>query len=172
MADTNPWWTNKTAVIDNFAAGGAPPAPSFTDYGPVYDLLAEGLIAGEQQAYQNLSSHQPPAMITIHPTNQWFSPGPVAVASAFFGDRDWLTFDSCQSGHTNYPPHCPIPWWNADRGYEPVGIMYANPKPRPLVDDENHYEGRYINANPDYPVWNASDVRIGNWQSVSCSFSV
>lgn len=45
--------------------------------------------------------------------------------------------------------------------------MYANPKPRPLVDDENHYEGRYINANPDYPVWNASNVRIGNWQSVS-----
>lgn len=110
--------------------------------------------------------------MTIHPTNQWFNGGPVAIASAFLGDRSWLTLDSCQSGHADMPPHAPIPWWNCRRGWEPVELMYsAGSRPgehaRPGVDNEAHYENRYDNGEPSLPYWNASDVRTGSWQSVS-----
>ncbi|KAF2098154.1 hypothetical protein NA57DRAFT_76948 [Rhizodiscina lignyota] len=156
VADTNPWWTNKTAVKANYAFGGVAPKLKFTDWSPVYDELAEGLISGEGKE----------AMITIHCTNQWFEPGPIALASAMLGDRQWLTFDSSQSGHTDFPPNPPIPWWNARRGYEPVELMYQSPKRRPLVDNEAHYESRYDNGNSTYSYWNASDVRIGSFQAV------
>jgi hypothetical protein len=134
VADTNPYWTNKTAVSADYTSGGVPQTYAFTDYGPVYDQLAKGLQQGGG----------PNSLITIHPTNQWFSGGPIATASAFFDDRDWLTFDACQSGHADYAPNPPIPWWNARRGYEPVQIMYGKSgKIRPVLDNEAHYEARY-----------------------------
>lgn len=156
VADTNAIWQNKTAVVNNYDFGGVEPKLPFKNWGPVYDELAEGLISGEGKG----------AMITIHCTNQWFDGGPIALASAQLGDRDWLTFDSSQSGHTDFPPHPPIPWWNARRGYEPVELMYKNPKRRPLIDNEAHYEGRYDNGDANHSYWNASDVRIGSFQAV------
>lgn len=106
--------------------------------------------------------------MTIHPTNIWFPGTPTALASSFFDDRDWLTFDACQSGHTDYPPDVPMFWWNARRAYEPISIMYSNPaKTRPVLDNEGHYEGRYNDGKAATPVvWNASDVRISTFQSV------
>jgi hypothetical protein len=159
VADTNPYWTNKTAVSSDYTSGGVYAPYSFTDYSPVYDALAAGLIAGEGQK----------AMITTHSTNQWFESGPIALASAFFGDRPWLTFDACQSGHASYPPNPPIPWWNAIRGYEPIDLMYRAEKIRPVLDNEAHYENRYDNGKPANPYWNASDIRTGTYQAVSIS---
>lgn len=159
MADTNPIWTNKTAVSSNYALGGIQPDYSFTNYLPVLDAVATGLQAGSGKGND--------AMITLHPTNQWFSGTPVAVASAFADDRDWLTFDACQSGHADYAPNPPIPWWNARRGYEPVAIMYANSKARPVLDNEAHYEHRYDNGKAAKPYWNDTDVRRGSFQAVS-----
>lgn len=158
VADTNPYWTNKMKVKDDYAIGGVHAPAAVTDYSPVYDALANGLRAGEGDS----------AMITMHPTNQWFEPGPLALASAFFGDRDWLTFDTSQSGHSDFPPNPPIPWWNARRGYEPVELMYQQTrwKTRPVLDNEPHYEHRFNNARPGLPYWNASDVRIGSYQAV------
>lgn len=159
MGDTNPHWTNKTAVSSDYTIGGVPQTYNWTDYSLVYDGLAEGLIAG--------ASGTP--LITIHPTNQWFSGTPIATASANYGDRDWLTLDACQSGHADYPPNPPIPWWNARRGYEPIEIMYNNQdKIRPVLDNEPHYENRFNNGKPDRPAWNASDIRKGSFQAVSC----
>lgn len=119
--------------------------------------MAAGLIAAEGIK----------AMITTHCTNQWFEGTPIAIASAYFGNRPWLTFDSSQSGHADYPPNPPIPWWNAARGYEPVQLMYAAARTRPVLDNEPHYENRYDNGKPIYPVWNATDVRVGSYQAVS-----
>ncbi|PSR80799.1 hypothetical protein BD289DRAFT_54814 [Coniella lustricola] len=182
IADTNPWWENKTAVKDDYAQGGVAPDYPVVDWSPVYNELANGIVAGERQAIAN-SSTDGLARVTrrdnatwnplmsIHPTNQWFSGGPLAFASAFFGSATWLTLDTCQSGHADFPPNPPIPWWNARRGWEPIELMYAassmpNSSIRPVLDNEAHYENRYDNGNALYPVWNASDVRIGSWQAV------
>lgn len=156
MADTNSYWTNKTAVSSDYTKGGVHAPYKFTDYAPVYDQMAAGLIDGEGSD----------AMITTHCTNQWFEQGPIALASAFFGNRRWLTFDSSQSGHASYPPNPPIPWWNAARGYEPVELMYATNPPRPALDNEAHYENRFDNGKPANPYWNASDIRVGSYQAV------
>src|SRR6187549_3114889 len=48
VADTNPWWTNKTAVKADYAAGGVPPVYQITDWRPVYDALANGIVDGER----------------------------------------------------------------------------------------------------------------------------
>lgn len=160
VADTNAFWTNKSGVKADYAAGGVPEPYTYTDWSPVYDALAAGLTAGEGKT----------AMITTHCTNQWFNGGPIALASAFFGNRKWLTFDSSQSGHASYPPNPPIPWWNAKRGWEPVELMYKTVPNRPVLDNEAHYEGRYDNGKPANPFWNASDVRTGTYQAVCVFF--
>ena len=169
VADTNPLWENKTAVIDDFAAGGVIPQYPHQDWRPIYDDLANGIVAGERQAIGNKGWNP---LMTIHPTNLWFNGLPIALASAQVGDRDWLTMNACQSGHTDFPPDGPIPWWNARRPWEPVGLMYetgesTSGKKRPAVDNEAHYEGRYDDGKSAYFYWNASDVRTGAWQSVS-----
>ncbi|KAF2014171.1 hypothetical protein BU24DRAFT_481590 [Aaosphaeria arxii CBS 175.79] len=156
VGDTNPYWMNKTAVKANYALGGAYPAQKVTDFSDVYEAQAAGLVSGEGKG----------AMITIHCTNQWFEGGPLALASSFFGHRSWLTFDTSQSGHSDFPPNPPIPWWNARRGYEPVEIMYKVHQKRPILDNEPHYEGRYNNAKQGNAYWNASNVRIGSYQAV------
>ncbi|GAB1192904.1 hypothetical protein APSETT444_002103 [Aspergillus pseudonomiae] len=174
VGDTNPYWLNKTAVKADYTNGGAPPTYQVIDWSPVYDDLANGIVAGERQAITDSSAQNGPTwwpLMSIHPTNQWFTAGPLALAHAFFGDRPWLTLDASQSGHTDYPPNPPIPWWNCRRGWEPVELMYAagsvpGGRVRPVIDNEAHYENRYNNGNSSKPVWNASDVRIGSWQAV------
>ncbi|OJJ00939.1 hypothetical protein ASPVEDRAFT_82490 [Aspergillus versicolor CBS 583.65] len=176
VGDTNPYWQNKTAVKADYAYGGVLPPYEVTDWSPVYDDLANGIVAGERQAIKASSGHKSNTtwwpLMTIHPTNQWFTGGPLALAHDFFGDREWLTLDASQSGHADYPPNPPIPWWNCRRGWEPVEIMYAagskdGNKIRPVIDNEPHYENRYNNGKDTNAVWNASDVRVGSWQAVS-----
>jgi hypothetical protein len=183
VADTNPWWQNKTAVKDDYSNGGVAPQYAHIDWSDVYDSLAEGIVQGElsiissqsrQYGATPRSSSSWSPLITIHPTNQWFNGGPIALASAFLGDRSWLTFDASQSGHTDYAPNPPIPWWNCRRGWEPVELMYAagesvEGKKRPAIDNEAHYENRYINGKSTNAYWNASDVRTGSWQAVSAT---
>lgn len=83
----------------DYASGGVTPKYSHIDWSPIYDALAEGIVEGElvvvSQSTRKSSSVWKP-LITIHPTNQWFNGGPLALASAMLGDRDWLTFDSSQ----------------------------------------------------------------------------
>ncbi|KAH9885641.1 hypothetical protein F4778DRAFT_759991 [Xylariomycetidae sp. FL2044] len=179
FADTNPYWENKTAVKADYANGGVSPEYAATDWSPIYDELAQGIIEGERGAIASAqraraettanSSWWP--LMTIHPTNQWFNGGPIALASSLMGDRLWLTLDSSQSGHADYPPNPPIPWWNCRRGWETVERMYAvgETEPgiqRPVLDNEPHYENRYDNGKSGLPYWNASDIRIGSWQAV------
>ncbi|KAI1334479.1 hypothetical protein F5Y15DRAFT_401592 [Xylariaceae sp. FL0016] len=168
FADTNPWWTNKTAVKDNYARGGITPSSNLTDWSAIYTKLATGITNGEREV---TSEQRWQPLITIHPTNQWFEGGPTALASAQVGDHLWLTFDSSQSGHADYPPNPPLPWWNCRRGWEPMEFMYAvgestAGKKRPALDNEPHYENRFDNGKSDKPVWNASDVRVGSWHTV------
>lgn len=181
VADTNPWWQNKTAVKDDYLQGGVAPEYPHIDWSDVYDELAGGIVEGETAVTSsqskrfdtvavNSSTWTP--LITIHPTNQWFTGGPVALASASLGDRSWLTFDTSQSGHSDYAPNPPLPWWNCRRGWETVELMYAvgeraQGTKRPALDNEPHYEHRYINGKSVNAYWNASDIRVGSWQSVS-----
>ncbi|KAF2637304.1 hypothetical protein P280DRAFT_458547 [Massarina eburnea CBS 473.64] len=176
FGDTNPWWKNKTAVSTDYAYGGLasnhlPTEYPLTDFSAVYNAFAEGIIEGEHSIISNHShEHHYEPMISIHPTNQWFLGGPLALASSFFGDTKWLTFDISQSGHSDFPPNPPIPWWSCRRGWEPAELMWsvgesAPGRKRPAIENEAHYEWRYNNAKrPEY--WNASDVRTGTWQTV------
>ncbi|KAJ4301708.1 hypothetical protein N0V90_003801 [Kalmusia sp. IMI 367209] len=182
FGDTNPWWKNKTAVSTEYAYGGVasthlPNDYPLLDFSSVYNALAEGIIEGESTLIRNHSygHNRYVPMISIHPTNQWFLGGPLALASSFFGNSDWLTFDISQSGHSDHPPNPPIPWWSCRRGWEPAELMWSvgetTPgRKRPAVENEPHYEWRYNNgkssgvSNPAY--WNASDVRAGTWQTV------
>ncbi|KAE8332162.1 hypothetical protein BDV39DRAFT_217203 [Aspergillus sergii] len=174
VGDTNPYWQNKTAVKVDYTNGGAPPTYEVTDWSPVYDDLANGIVAGERETVAKTSAQNDTTwspLMTIHPTNQWFTGGPLALAHSFFGNRTWLTLDASQSGHADYPPNPPIPWWNCRRGWEPVELMYAAGSApggvvRPVIDNEAHYENRYNNGNSSQAFWNASDVRIGSWQAV------
>jgi len=172
IGDTNPWWVNKSGLKNSYAAGGVIPDFEPVDWRPVYHAMAQGIIEGECSVVPNTLRRYKP-LISSHSQNQWFNGGPLALASSYFGDDSkygWLTFDSSQSGHTDYPPNPPIPWWNCRRGWEPAQLMYAvgetiKGRKRPALDNEPHYEWRFNNAKgPVY--WNASDVRIGAWQTV------
>ncbi|KAK1149606.1 hypothetical protein N8T08_005155 [Aspergillus melleus] len=171
FGDINPTWQNKTQVKEEYAAGGVPSEYETVDWLPVYDALAEGIIRGERAAVRNsTASAKYTPLISLHNQNQWFDGAPLALASSEAGHRDWLTFDVAQSGHSDYPPNPPIHWWNCRRGYETVELMYAvgetlPGKKRPALDNEPHYEGRYNNARDWLPSWNASDVRVGTWQT-------
>jgi len=148
VPDTNPYWTNKTAVKADYFAGGVHSHYNWTDWSPEYNLLAQGIIEGEHATISIASNDSTTAdqwkpLLTMHPTNQWFTGGPTAIASEFYPDAEWLTFDTCQSGHADFPPNPPIPWWNARRGWEPVEIMYAKGgRYGPVLDNEPHYENR------------------------------
>lgn len=174
FGDINPTWQNKTQVKAEYAAGGVLSYYETIDWLPVYDTLAEGIIRGEESVIRNgTGSAKYKPLISLHNQNQWFSGAPLALASSEAGHRDWLTFDIAQSGHSDYPPNPPINWWNCRRGYETVELMYAvgetrSGKKRPALDNEPHYEGRYNNARDWLPYWNASDIRVGTWQTV-CS---
>ena len=183
FGDTNPWWKNKTEIIRDYAYGGVrgaktPEEYEVIDFTDVWDALAEGFVDGERRALgdkwdeplENGLLYRP--MISAHPTNQWFTGGPLALSSSWFADRDWLTFDTAQSGHSDFPPNPTIPWWSARRSWETAELMYAigettEGKKRPALDNEPRYEWRYNNARSWLPYWNASDVRITNWQTVS-----
>ncbi|KAL1597860.1 hypothetical protein SLS60_008347 [Paraconiothyrium brasiliense] len=189
FGDTNPWWKNKTTVSTDYAYGGVasahlPENYPVMDFSGVYNALAEGIVKGEGEVVRNKSygtgsgNQRYIPMISIHPTNQWFLGGPLALASSFFGDSEWLTFDLSQSGHSDHPPNPPIPWWSCRRGWEPAELMWSvgeniPGKKRPAIENEPHYEWRYNNgksgkANGLY--WNASDVRIGTWQTVGIDY--
>ncbi|KAI8311556.1 hypothetical protein K4K61_012005 [Colletotrichum sp. SAR11_59] len=181
FGDTNPWWKNKTAMARDYAYGGVRGTKlsgeyEVIDFTDVYEAFAEGIVDGEKAAMgdewgkpiDNGLVYQP--MVSMHPTNQWFADGPLALSSSFFGNSSWLGFDTSQSGHSDYPPNAPIPWWSCRRGWEPAELMYAvgettSDKKRPAIENEPHYEGRWNNAKAHLSVWNASDVRIGNWQT-------
>jgi len=172
VADTNPLWENKTAVVDDFEQGGVTPQYAHQNWLPIYDDLANGIVAGER-ATTKTPSWNP--MMTIHPTNVWFDGLPIALASTQVTGRAWLTMDAVQSGHTDFIPDGPLPWWNARRPWEPMGLMYETGESiagniRPAVDNENHYENRFDDGKPGNFYWNASNVRTGIWQSVSLSY--
>lgn len=166
FGDTNPYWADDGAIEDDYNAGGIPghhPSANFTS---VYDVVARGIVAGEREAIGD-DGYGP--LLTMHPRNQWMPDAPVALASSNLGDRDYLTFDTAQSGHADIPPHPPIPWWNARRGYETVEEMWkasTNGRTRPVIDNEPHYELRWSRKDAeDRRPWNASDVRKGAWQT-------
>lgn len=167
FADTNPYWANSGAISAEYKAGGVPNVWSSVDFRGVYDAVARGIVAGERAAIGD-DHYQP--LLTMHPRNQWMPDAPVALASANLGDRDYLTFDVAQSGHADTPPNPPIPWWNARRGYETVEVMWdtsVGGRSRPVLDNEPHYEARWSRKNElaDKRPWNASDVRVGSWQT-------
>lgn len=167
FADTNPYWAESGAIRDEYLRGGVPNSHPSVDFRPVYDAVAHGIVAGERAAVGD-DAYEP--LLTMHPRNQWMPDAPVALASANLGDRDYLTFDAAQSGHADTPPNPPIPWWNARRGYETVEIMWnasVTGRARPVIDNEPHYELRWSRKNDggDRRPWNASDVRIGSWQT-------
>ncbi|KAL5464838.1 hypothetical protein PMIN06_000998 [Paraphaeosphaeria minitans] len=185
FGDTNPWWKNKSAVSTDYAYGGAvsarlPGDYTVIDFSGVYAALAEGIVKGEVEVVGNRSNGQGAGerkyvpMISMHPTNQWFAGGPLALASSFFGESEWLTFDLSQSGHSDHPPNPPLPWWSCRRGWEPAQLMWSvgettSGKKRPAIENEPHYEWRYNNGKSGKAsgmYWNASDVRIGTWQTV------
>lgn len=167
FGDTNPYWADSKAIENEYKAGGVPRHHPSVDYTPIYDAVARGIVAGER-AITGKRSYKP--LITIHPRNQWMPDAPLALASSNFENRDWLTFDAAQSGHADTPPHPPIPWWNARRGYETVELMWqasTSRRPLPVIDNEPHYERRWSRKDSvnDKRPWNASDVRIGTWQT-------
>ena len=166
FADTNPWWANDKAIEEDYLRGGVPGNHPSVDFRPVYDAVARGIVAGERKAVGD-RSFKP--LLTMHPRNQWMPDAPMALASSNLGDRDYLTFDVAQSGHADTPPHPPIPWWNARRGYETVEVMWDASiagRSRPVIDNEPHYEARWSRKNEENKLpWNASDVRVGAWQT-------
>ncbi|KAM0280566.1 hypothetical protein ACHAQH_004011 [Verticillium albo-atrum] len=176
VGDTNPWWQSRPGVRDDYLDGGVKLERELIDWSPIYNDLANGIVAGEKEATRNITKKRSSCdreykpLISIHPTNQWFAGGPVAVASSFFPDEEWFTFDTSQSGPSDFSPNHPITSWNRRRGWESVEIMYAvgeitEGKRRPALDMEPHYEARYNNGKQGHLYWNASDVRIGAWQA-------
>lgn len=172
FGDTNPFWANSNAIRDEYRAGGVLNVWPSTDFRPVWDAVANGIVAGERAVIGDDNDGYVP-LITMHARNQWMPDAPIALASANLGDRDYLTLDTAQSGHADTPPNPPIPWWNARRGYETVERMWnaslTSGKPLPVIDNEPHYERRWSRKNDAVKLpWNASEVRVGTWQTAFC----
>ncbi len=119
--------------------GGDVKAEPFMD--PVFKGLAEGIKAGEKEDNHHL--------ITFHPR------GPSDTVSELKGDRDYLDFLGCQSGHT-------VGW-----SYEPYKLFEKLiPTGKPYIDLEPHYEDHVANWVPEFKRYDASDIRQGAYESV------
>lgn len=132
----------------------------------VIQAMAAGITRGEME-----SGNDHPAL-TYHPCPHWLPWSPEALASAFFGQDNWLMMDSCQSGHADCPTmqyNPPINKWNARASHVPISKMW-NAGNRPVIDLESHYEQAYNGLRPVAKfMWDEHDIRSGAWQSVSVS---
>lgn len=185
FGDNNPIWKSKRNVSAEYFFGGQLSEKlddeyETWDYRDVWNGLAEGIVDGEREVLEahgewgkeNSKGLTYAPILSMHGQNQWFRGTVDSISSSNFGDKEWLTFDTVQSGHGDSPPNAPIPWWSCRRAYEPAELMYAvgetrEGKKRPALDNEPHYEHRWNNARSYNAVWNASDIRVGNWQTVS-----
>lgn len=149
--DSLPIWTNGYEALN--AAPKLPfekPIPPGTrlpnpndlsrnDTSAVWDAMAAGLEEGEGALWKEGNLGKP--FLTYHPCPVSFEWTPKAVASNFFGDREWLVFDACQSGHADaeklhyYPP---IHRWDARASHEPIKMMWDAKPARPVIDLESH----------------------------------
>lgn len=143
--DTNPLWVDDVKEFESRASAAAKASGKksaslqgvpTTDSYAVIDAMAQGILSSE-----------PEAIITYHPTALALPGSPAPTASGFFGDRAWLSFDACQSGHHTdvseplafaFDP--PLQFWDARASHVPLAQMWAADKVRPIIDLEGHCE--------------------------------
>jgi hypothetical protein len=112
---------------------------------PYTDMIAEGLREGAKAAGVDK------IMISYHPTGRQSS-------SFWFHERDWLDFDSIQSGH-----------FINTTNFRLVGDDFAKTPIKPTLDMEPGYENitdRLIRDNPNAPRITADDVRRSAYLAV------
>jgi hypothetical protein len=190
--DSNRYWN--ADYRETTRRGGDVSRIDMTDYGPIFEAMARGLIDGE--AMHTLSSTYK-TFITFHSAQKWMPQGPVSTGSAQFPEADWLALDGCQSGHynTDNKPATKMPansapgasngqagsasgdpktlmhLWRGMSSYIPIRLMYnalrPDGNPRPVIDLEPHYENTHHWFTHGQPLWTAGNVRKGAWQGVS-----
>ena len=146
--DSNPQWTNAKLIWGRYTEGGRQPLdeplPDSSDLPhidsfDIVDAMAAGFTEAEQPLWGGLGK----PLLTYHPTALWLPWSRKATASSFFGDRDWLTLDGCQSGHADFPNlpfHPPLHFWNSRASHEPITEMRNQSPVRPVIDLESHCE--------------------------------
>lgn len=163
--DTNPVWQEGF----NFLAGlrdpnAILPIPVLTDYRPIYDAMARGIIDGENDD----------PFLTYHPNPVSYSGSSRPLTSLFFGDRPWLDMNMLQSSHYAGPAIEVFPWLGCNysfigpRNYEYVREEYDSKPTRPVVDGEPRYERLPRNLRPDHSegLWNSYDARNAAYHAV------
>lgn len=164
--DTNPVWPEGLNFLADVESGAKNAAryPVLRDYRPVYDAMAEGLLAGYGGA----------PMITYHPTPIAYSGAAAPRTSLYFGDRPWFGMNMLQSSHFLSPANEIFPVlraaysWNGTRNYEAVRDEYDSSPTRPVIDGEPRYEGLPIDIkwDPAKGSWKAYDARNAAYHAV------
>ncbi|MBI4166966.1 MAG: glycoside hydrolase family 140 protein, partial [Acidobacteria bacterium] len=150
--------TNPVGVVATISGGKRikPADLIITDYRPVYDAMAGGIIAGDGRT----------PFISYHITCCSWSGTAQPRTSLYLGDRTWLTMNMLQSSHSG-DPKVSSQWtgvsfvWNGTFNYEPIRDEYDSIPTRPVVDGEPRYEGIPVGVryDPAKGYWTAYDAR-------------
>lgn len=147
--DSNPVWSNGAEIKSrNPPLPFGQPVPEGyklpnsldlprVDITNVIEAMAQGIVSAESRHWEGLGK----PLITYHNCPHWLPWSPEARASAFFGDRDWLVLDSCQSGHSDCPTmqyDPPFNKWEARSTHVPISKMWEAQPARPVIDLESH----------------------------------
>lgn len=148
--DSNPIWTNGSGIkavaprvnfenpeadLAGIELPNAYDLPRIDTY-DVWNGLAEAIVASETPYWK-----QGKPFLAYHPCSTSFAWSPLPIASNFFGAKDWLTIDGCQSGHCDkaklfFEP--PVQRWDARSPHEPISEMWNAAPVRPILDLEGH----------------------------------
>lgn len=169
--DTNPVWAKNWQVAkDEQGQEKFIGDQTVVDYRPVYDAMANGIVAGE--------GGDP--FITYHPTPLSPLGAALPLTSLFFADRSWLDMNMLQSGHTALSSgrylggdvivrrQMRIFQYNTTYNYEPVSYEYHSSPTRPVVDGEPRFEDLAISLDEtgSKGFWSGYDARNAAYHAV------
>jgi len=153
--DSSPEWFNAGEIRERYVAAGQDmweprdPAKPFVSWDNVtlYDTrelwnnMAEAMLEVETPLWEEALSGGKPFM-TYHASSVSLPGQAKATAANYFGDKEWLTMDAVQSGHTDMDPNVvldpPFLKWEGTRVWEPLTIMWNSTRARPILDLESH----------------------------------
>ena len=119
-----------------------------SDYPDVWEALAQGILERDQ-------NH----IMTFHPRGRLQS-------STWFHDRDWLDFNTFQSGHRRYNQD-KSPQQYGEDNWRYVVADWAKKPAKPTLDAEPSYEDIPQGLHDvDQPLWTDDDVRRSAYWSV------
>uniref|UniRef100_H3H1P1 DUF4038 domain-containing protein n=1 Tax=Phytophthora ramorum TaxID=164328 RepID=H3H1P1_PHYRM len=168
--DTNCLWA-RNLMAASISYSGNPDVDPATLVGTIEDTthlwvsMRSGVKHGEKaQGYEPVILFHPTAGRIARPASTPMAYGHLMLPN----EEDRVSIDAVQSGHAtpeSLGPFTPFEARDSTKNYELIAAM-RDGFTGPVLDLENHYEGAHYNFDPEYPIWNASEVRTGLYNGV------